>query len=89
MRRLVRSDYHQLTPVAADLQAPLACAVQVRVMTPVAVAFVIVNVLPRLRRGDRRRTRRPRPPSTTTLPGSLASVIDAGPAEPRPASQFA
>ena len=47
MRRLVGLDYHQLpAESAADLQAPVACAVQVRVMTPVPVAFVMVKVLP-------------------------------------------
>ena len=81
MRRLVELVYHQLPPASADdLQAPVACAVHVRVMTPVPVAFVMTNVLPLLDVAVT--TYESSVPVMTTLLGSLASVIDAGPVEP-------
>src|SRR6478735_2158906 len=82
VRRLVRLDYHQLPAESADdLQAPVACAVQVRVMTPVPVAFVMVKVLPLFDVAVTTYESAAADVMTTFEP-SFASVIDAGPVLP-------
>ena len=59
----------------------MACAVQVRVMTPVPVAFVIVKVLPLFEVATMTYESAAADVMTTFGP-SFASVIDAGPVVP-------